>query len=119
MKNNSYSKQNRIPNRLDFKKTMSTGFVLKKKGFSIFFAKSKNHTPRLGISVAKRNVKKSVQRSFLKRLVRESFRLHKRSLLGLDVVVLVKREFADSKLFFELNSIFENFENKFGAKLCA
>lgn len=49
--------------------------------------------PRLGIVVAKRNVKLAVKRNKLKRMIRESFRLQQQLLMGLDVVVVVKQEF--------------------------
>ena len=48
-------------------------------------------TARLGIIVAKKNVKLAVQRNRVKRLLRESFRLRKSSLPNLDLVVLAKK----------------------------
>lgn len=49
---------------------------------------------RLGMVVAKRNVKLAVDRNKLKRLIRESFRLQHQQMQGLDVVVVVKKDFA-------------------------
>ena len=49
---------------------------------------------RLGVVVAKRNVKLAVARNRLKRTVRESFRLQQSCLTGLDIVVVVKKDFA-------------------------
>lgn len=48
---------------------------------------------RLGLVVAKRNVKLAVARNKLKRLIRESFRRQQVQLNGLDVVVVVKKDF--------------------------
>ena len=48
-------------------------------------------TARLGIIVAKKNVKLAVQRNRVKRLLRESFRLRQTSLPNLDLVVLAKK----------------------------
>lgn len=48
---------------------------------------------RLGIVVAKKNVKLAVARNRLKRIVRESFRLQQQSLHGLDIVVVIKKNF--------------------------
>jgi ribonuclease P protein component len=46
---------------------------------------------RLGIIVAKKNVKLAVQRNRIKRLLRESFRNKRDSLPNLDIVVLAKK----------------------------
>lgn len=45
---------------------------------------------RLGLAVAKKIIKRAVGRNRFKRIVRESFRLHKVQLAGLDIVVLAK-----------------------------
>ncbi|UNM96782.1 ribonuclease P protein component [Ignatzschineria rhizosphaerae] len=44
--------------------------------------------PRLGLAVSKKNFKKAVDRNLIKRIIRESFRLHQASLKGLDIVVM-------------------------------
>lgn len=51
----------------------------------------KDHA-RLGIIVGKRYAKKAVQRNQLRRIIRESFRQHKESLKGLDIIVLLRSE---------------------------
>jgi ribonuclease P protein component len=43
---------------------------------------------RLGLAISKRIIKTAVGRNRVKRLVRESFRLHQQALSGLDIVVL-------------------------------
>ncbi len=48
------------------------------------------HTARLGMAVAKKCAKRAVDRNRLKRLVRESFRQHKHSLAGFDIVLLAR-----------------------------
>ena len=48
-------------------------------------------TARLGLAVAKKNVRKAVDRNRVKRLVRDYFRRHSAQLSGLDVVVLARR----------------------------
>jgi len=45
---------------------------------------------RLGLSAARRHLRRSVDRNRFKRIVRESFRAHQDSLAGLDVVVLAR-----------------------------
>ena len=45
---------------------------------------------RLGLAIAKRNVRLAVDRNRIKRLVRESFRARRQELAGLDLVVMAK-----------------------------
>jgi ribonuclease P protein component len=53
---------------------------------------NKRPEPRLGLVVAKKNVRLAVQRNRAKRLVRESFRHHQQLLDGLDIVILARRD---------------------------
>lgn len=46
---------------------------------------------RLGITVSKKTSKKAVVRNRLKRLVRESFRMHKHQMLAIDIVVISRK----------------------------
>jgi ribonuclease P protein component len=45
---------------------------------------------RLGLAIAKKSLRKATDRNRIKRLVRESFRLHHASLGGLDFVVMAR-----------------------------
>jgi len=45
---------------------------------------------RLGLAIAKRQVRKATDRNRLKRLIRESFRHNQDILSGLDIIVLVR-----------------------------
>ncbi len=47
--------------------------------------------PRLGITIAKKKVKKAVQRNRIKRCVRESFRLVAHNLPNVDIIVVAKQ----------------------------
>lgn len=51
--------------------------------------------PRLGMVIGKKSVKLSVQRNRLKRLIRESFRLHQDDLIGWDIVVVARKGFGE------------------------
>jgi len=44
----------------------------------------------LGIIIAKHHLKRAVDRNLMRRLVRESFRQHKETLKGLDIIVLLR-----------------------------
>jgi ribonuclease P protein component len=44
--------------------------------------------PRLGLAIAKKCARRSVDRNRLKRIARESFRMHRQTLPAVDIVVL-------------------------------
>ena len=46
----------------------------------------------MGLAVSKKNIHLSVERNQIKRQIRESFRLKKDQLQGLDIVVVVKQQ---------------------------
>ncbi|GAB7530435.1 ribonuclease P protein component [Pseudomonas sp. 3A(2025)] len=51
--------------------------------------------PRLGLVIGKKSVKLSVERNRLKRLIRESFRLHQDNLVGWDIVIVARKGLGD------------------------
>ncbi|WP_437608842.1 ribonuclease P protein component [Erwinia sp. V71] len=51
--------------------------------------------PRIGLTVAKKNVKRAHERNRIKRLTRESFRLRQHELPAMDFVVVAKKGAAD------------------------
>ncbi|MFL2555778.1 MAG: ribonuclease P protein component [Gammaproteobacteria bacterium] len=65
---------------------------MKRRIVFIFVKKNGTDIARLGLAISKKYIKKSVDRNRIKRIVRESFRLQKKNLKGIDVVVLLKRK---------------------------
>ena len=53
-------------------------------------------TARLGLAIAKKDVRKAVHRNRIKRIIRESFRAHQDELWGLDIVVVGRRGLRDA-----------------------
>ncbi len=51
--------------------------------------------PRIGLTVAKKHVKRAHERNRIKRLTRESFRLRQYELPAMDFVVVAKKGIAD------------------------
>ena len=51
--------------------------------------------PRLGLVIGKKSVKLAVERNRLKRVIRDSFRLHQEMLAGLDIVMVARKGLGD------------------------
>ncbi|HMI76944.1 MAG TPA: ribonuclease P protein component [Buchnera sp. (in: enterobacteria)] len=46
---------------------------------------------RLGLSISKKNIKHAYQRNYLKRLMREGFRLSQHKIIGIDFLIIAKK----------------------------
>jgi ribonuclease P protein component len=55
--------------------------------FAVFMRRNDGPVPRLGLSIAARVIGNAVRRNRVKRVVRESFRLHQHELPSVDIVV--------------------------------
>lgn len=65
------------------------------KGLMVLVKKSDHSQPRLGLVVSKKNLALSCQRNTLKRLLRESVRINQHLLMGLDIVVVARRDIVE------------------------
>ncbi|MCT9846962.1 ribonuclease P protein component, partial [Leclercia adecarboxylata ATCC 23216 = NBRC 102595] len=63
--------------------------------FTILCRQNSLGHPRIGINVAKINVKRAHERNRIKRLTRESIRLRQHELPSMDFVVVAKKGVAD------------------------
>lgn len=59
--------------------------------FLILSRPNQHGTPRLGLVIAKKHLRKAVDRNHFKRLIRESFRHHQHKLLGIDIIVMSRK----------------------------
>lgn len=62
--------------------------------FALYFKKNDLAYARLGIVVAKRNVRKATTRNLIKRMVRESFRLNSVRQKSFDIVVVIYKPYS-------------------------
>ena len=60
--------------------------------FTLLAIKNDFDHPRLGLAIAKKNVRKAVHRNVIKRAVRENFRKQQQNLGNIDIVVLSRKE---------------------------
>mgnify|MGYP006098525775 CR=1 FL=1 len=89
-------------------------FKLKSKGFSLLAKKNSRDNPRLGISLKKKNIKLSVHRNLVKRLIKETFVYQKDKLPNLDYIIISSRglDIKNPALKHEIYSLWENASSK-------
>ena len=87
----SFSADVRIRCAADYKNVFDGALFKVHQPHFLFLAKfSEQPNSRLGIVVAKKKVRRAHERNRVKRLARESFRLHQQQLDQLDIVVMPK-----------------------------
>lgn len=85
-----FSSENRLLTKKAFEFVFEKPCTSRSPFFTILYRQNNLKHSRLGVVVSKRKVRKAVNRNYIKRLVRESFRHHVLELSGLDFVVIAK-----------------------------
>lgn len=86
----AYPRELRLLTPSDFTPVFNNPVVATSPAFTILAIKNTRQTPRLGLTIAKKRVKKAHARNRLKRLIRESFRHKQQQLPDIDIVVMAK-----------------------------
>jgi ribonuclease P protein component len=94
----SFSPQLRLKKPAEFKKVFAKPVKSSDQYFTLLAIRNDLDHPRLGLAIAKKNIRKAAQRNVIKRTVRENFRIKQHSLGNIDIVVLARREAADAPL---------------------
>ena len=96
MNNTQYSFQRelRLLSSTDYSHVFDKAFKLHNKAFTLLARENNLNHPRLGLVIAKKNLKFAHQRNQVKRLLRENFRLQQSLLPSFDLVVLTRRDIA-------------------------
>jgi len=90
--------QLRLKKPAEFKKVFAKPVKSSDTYFTLLAIKNDLDHPRLGLAIAKKNIKKAVHRNVIKRAVRENFRIQQQRLGNIDIVVLARREAVDAPL---------------------
>lgn len=86
----AFPRAHRLLSAEDYRKVFQQAHKASDRWFTVLARPNGGGSARLGLAVAKKQLKKAVDRNRLKRLIRESFRLHPDELRGLDLVVMVR-----------------------------
>lgn len=88
----TFTKAQRLLNSSDFQRVFDDApFRASHKHFLILARPSHTDSSRLGLVIAKKNIRLAVQRNRMKRLIRESFRQQQSTLPNIDMIVLARR----------------------------
>ncbi|CAL4317657.1 Ribonuclease P protein component [Buchnera aphidicola (Periphyllus testudinaceus)] len=100
-----FKKKFRLLNSIQYKYVFKNPYKVQFKKILILGKKNKMKYPRLGISISKKNVKKSVDRNYIKRLIREFFRIYRNKFFMMDFIVIVKKKIYKNKKKIFLNKL--------------
>ena len=90
----AFGKQQRLLNGADFKRVFSRAERSSDRYFTVLMRTNSTAAARLGLAIAKKQVRRAVDRNRIKRIVRESFRHHQQELGSVDCVVMARRDTA-------------------------
>lgn len=82
----------RILKPSDYKKVFSIPIKSTDKYFTVLAIRNELQHARLGLAIAKKTIRRAVDRNLIKRVIRESFRIQQRDLGTIDIVVLARKE---------------------------
>ena len=96
--NFGFPPQLRLKKPAEYKKVFAKPVKSSDTYFTLLAIKNDFDHPRLGLAIAKKNIRKAVHRNMIKRTVRENFRIQQQGLGNIDIVVLARREAVDAPL---------------------
>jgi ribonuclease P protein component len=94
IKNYHFQRELRLLSSHDYSHVFEKAHKINNKAFTLLVRKNTFSHPRLGLVIAKKNLKRAHQRNQVKRLLRESFRLVSTEMDNYDLVVLTRRDIA-------------------------
>jgi ribonuclease P protein component len=89
--------QSRLKKPADYKRVFAKPVKSSDQYFTLLAIRNEFNHPRLGLAIAKKNIRKAVHRNVIKRVVRENFRMQQQ-LGNIDIVVLARKEAVDAPL---------------------
>ena len=107
----SRAKKMRLDNSLDFSNCFLQGKRTSTHAFMIHYLENDLEYGRLGIRIARKKIKKAVERNRIKRIAREVFR--NGNFNGIDMVLVLRNEkkFEYEKCYEQINEIFKTLKS--------
>ncbi len=114
-----FGRERRLTRARDYSQVFADNFRCGDRQFTLLVRQRDDEgSARLGLAVAKKQIRRAVDRNRLKRIIRESFRRNRSSLPPVDIVVMVRRpvlELEQAEIFSRLqrlwHKIIERCEN--------
>ena len=85
-----FNRRLRIISPADYKRVFANPIKSGNSAFTILAKSNDLQQSRLGLAIAKKQLRRAVDRNRVKRQIRESFRLYRDTLPAIDIVVLAK-----------------------------
>ncbi|MBS93356.1 MAG: ribonuclease P protein component [Chromatiales bacterium] len=86
----SYSRLSRLTTPAQYQRVFSGAKRSGDRYFTVLYRGNERAAPRLGFAVAKKRIAKAVGRNRIRRLARESFRHERRTLGGIDIIIMAR-----------------------------
>ncbi|WP_234400271.1 ribonuclease P protein component [Shewanella marina] len=86
----TFTRELRLLTPAQFKSVFTNPIKASSAEITLLAIPNEENHPRIGLTVAKRFVKRANQRNRIKRVIRDNFRLHQHDLPPVDIVVLVR-----------------------------
>lgn len=101
----------RLVHSVDFQRVFNaTQFRSSDRYLSVLACETGFPHARIGLAVAKKKIKTAVARHRIKRMIRESFRLHQHEINPLDIIVLAQVGAADADMALLRSSLEKHWE---------
>ena len=88
---NTFSRSNRLVRAQHYRQVFAHNHRLRDDCITLLIGNQTGKQPRLGFAIAKKQVRRAVDRNRLKRLIRESFRQNQHDLPDVDIVIMVRQ----------------------------
>lgn len=86
-----FSKKSRLVKASEYQRVFKSSKRFSDRYFLVLAHNNPGNPARLGLAISRKKLPTAVQRNRVKRLVRESFRCHRKELDGKDIVVLAQK----------------------------
>lgn len=106
--NNKLQKKYKLNKSSEYYNTFNKGKYKIIHNIHLQYTSNNYNYPRFGLIVSKKVSKKAYERNYIKRKIREYFRIKKLSLSSWDIVFLVKKKF-NKESFFLIEKQLDNF----------